>query len=617
MMRMKTNHTILTGHRHFYRSLSSLGLLTVSGGRLLLLKCVHDRIDFAPNTSQYILTKLSSSSLLPVAFQLRKFKFSPFLPNQTCRNTITDFAVVISILIWSLIGNAFADIPIEKLNVPSKISPTFQCCDASCTTSWPNECYGQEAPYGYRSWVVNLSDVNGKTWVPFMAAGPALLAFVLVFLDDGITWHLINHPSHKLKHGDAYNWDTIVIGAFVLVNSILGLPWLVAATVRSLNHIHAMAEKLPDGTFVSVHETRLSNLGIHLLVLVTVFALDVLKLIPVPVLYGVFLFMVSLMFILYPLLCFSTTYMRGLTISSDYLLQGLVSLGTNQFWGRMLMFFMQPSKYPVQPYTQFMAPKRMHLFTAIQLFFFAALYVVKSIKVIAIAFPILIALCIPVRVYLLPKIFTRDELILIDSDPDQVKMWIAKREAEEEMLLGSEGEDEGDVKEHEGQPDVEEGNVAAVPAAVDTARPRSRRGNRTKTLSMPAGHFLFQEEPSVLGPQLRPQITFGGANAGSMFVDTFPTAAYQGTSALAQETLEGMDLASAPKKSNHRRPRPSRAERRSSSCPVNNMMFEIQIDTARASTNQRLRQANTLATLDEPTGTENVNSVVGSARSSC
>ena len=76
-----------------------------------------------------------------------------------------------------------------------------------------------------------------------------------------------------------------MIGIFVLVNSLLGLPWLVAATVRSLNHLHAMAEKRPDGTIVSVHETRLSHLGVHLLVLVTIFALDVLKLIPVPVLY--------------------------------------------------------------------------------------------------------------------------------------------------------------------------------------------------------------------------------------------------------------------------------------------------------------------------------------------
>lgn len=35
---------------------------------------------------------------------------------------------------------------------------------------------------------------------------------------------MINHPSHKLKHGDAYNYDTIVVGVMVLVNSFLGLP---------------------------------------------------------------------------------------------------------------------------------------------------------------------------------------------------------------------------------------------------------------------------------------------------------------------------------------------------------------------------------------------------------
>ena len=67
-----------------------------------------------------------------------------------------------------------------------------------------------------------------------MAAGPALLAFILVFLDDGITWHLINSPHHKLTHGEAYNYDTIIIGIAIAVNSLLGLPWLVAATVRSL-----------------------------------------------------------------------------------------------------------------------------------------------------------------------------------------------------------------------------------------------------------------------------------------------------------------------------------------------------------------------------------------------
>ena len=323
---------------------------------------------------------------------------------------------------------------------------------------------------------------------------------------------------------------------FVLVNSVLGLPWLVAATVRSLNHIHAMAEKTPSGDFLSVHETRLSHLGIHVLVLITIFALDVLKLIPVPVLYGVFLFM------------------------------GLVSLGSNQFWGRMLMFFMQPSKYPVQPYTQYMEAKRMHLFTVIQMFFFASLYIVKSIKVIAIAFPILIALCIPVRIYLLPKIFSEDELILIDSDPNTVKMWIANREQEEEEE--EEGEDDED---DEPKHDEEEGISEPAPLPASTTR---RRTKRVKTMSMPAGHFMFNEQPSALGPQLRPQMVIGG---DTMFSLPSPI----NTTRTKDTSLDGMDLAEPTATTRRNRPRPSRAERRSNSCPVQNMMFEIQIDPGR------------------------------------
>lgn len=320
-----------------------------------------------------------------------------------------------------------------------------------------------------------------------------------------------------------------------------------------------MAEKSPDGTFLSVHETRLSNLGIHLLVFITIFALDALKLIPVPVLYGVFLFM------------------------------GLVSLGSNQFWGRMMMFFMQPSKYPVQPYTQYMAPKRMHLFTAIQLFFFASLYVVKSIKVIAIAFPILIALCIPVRIYLLPRIFSEDELILIDSDPNTVKMWIANKEQEEERLLGGDEDGEDDASKH----DEEEGVVDPTP--VEEVPDRRRRGMRVKTVSMPAGHFMFQEQPSALGPQLMPQMTLGGDS-----VFTLPGAIIQEETPQSQgAALEGMDLAAPTSANTNRRPRPSREQRRSLSCPSNNVMFEIQIDTGMG--RKREPKMQPLETLKEPT----------------
>lgn len=214
----------------------------------------------------------------------------------------------------------------------------------------------------------------------------------------------VNHSSHKLKHGVAYNYDTLIIGFMIGVNSILGFPWLVAATVRSLNHLHALGTKTPDGKFVSVQETRLTNLFVHSLVLASIFALGVIKLIPVPVLYGVFLYM------------------------------GLASLGSNQFWRRITMFFMQPSMYPKEPYVEHMEAKKIHTFTAIQLLLFGILYTVKSIKSVAIAFPVIIAACIPIRLYVLPKIFTDGELTVLDGEDSEIEEWVQNKDIDLERL---------------------------------------------------------------------------------------------------------------------------------------------------------------------------------------
>lgn len=226
------------------------------------------------------------------------------------------------------------------------------------------------------------------------------MAFILVFLDNGITWHLINHPSNKLSHGDAYNYDTIVIGVMIAINSMFGLPWLVAATVRSITHVQALAEKDGRGKVAKVQETRLTHLFIHVLVLVTIFALEVLKLIPVPVLYGVFLFM------------------------------GVASLAGNELWLRFKMLFMQPSRIPDEPFSKYMAHKRMHLFTFVQIFIFICLIVFRSIKQIAIAFPIIIKLCIPIRTYLLPKWFSDEELVLLDAEDHVIRKLVRKFEKE-------------------------------------------------------------------------------------------------------------------------------------------------------------------------------------------
>ena len=150
------------------------------------------------------------------SFSLRKTKFSPFFYSQLGRNVASDFAVVISVVLMTVVANVISkSAPTETLNVPDNFSPTFSSCTASCATAWPDYCPELSTPCRQRPWIVDLFDLNGKRWVPLMAADPALLAFILVFLDDGITWHLINAPNHKLAHGDACNHDAIVVSVAV------------------------------------------------------------------------------------------------------------------------------------------------------------------------------------------------------------------------------------------------------------------------------------------------------------------------------------------------------------------------------------------------------------------
>ena len=87
--------------------------------------------------------------------------------------------------------------------------------------------------------------------------------------------------------------------------------------------------------------------------------------------------------------------------------------------------FMQPSKYPKEPFTEHVSKSQMHKYTAIQLFLFVLLYVVQVIQAIAIVFPIIIKVCIPIRMYILPKYFTEVELIMLDGEDEEIENWIA------------------------------------------------------------------------------------------------------------------------------------------------------------------------------------------------
>ena len=83
----------------------------------------------------------------------------------------------------------------------------------------------------------------------------------------------------------------------LIVCSILGLPWFVAATVRSINHVNSLrmeSETSAPGEapkFLGIREQRVTGTVIFLMIGLSVFLTPVLAYVPMPVLYGVFLYM--------------------------------------------------------------------------------------------------------------------------------------------------------------------------------------------------------------------------------------------------------------------------------------------------------------------------------------
>lgn len=246
-----------------------------------------------------------------------------------------------------------------------------------------------------RGWLVD--PFAAPMWVRFAAIGPAILASILVYLDQNITARLVNAPDHKLQKGNGYHLDLAVVGALIGLCSLFGLPWLVAATVRSLNHVRSLAtteEVVSQGgsrkdRILHVCENRVSGLAIHILIGASLFLLPLLKSIPMAVLYGLFLFM------------------------------GVVSMRGNQFFERLSLWAMESSLYPVSHYTRRVPGWTIHAFTAIQLVCLVVLWVVKDSD-IGILFPLFIAFLVPLR-FSLKRLFREAHLQALDAEelPDE------------------------------------------------------------------------------------------------------------------------------------------------------------------------------------------------------
>ncbi|NWH19028.1 B3AT protein, partial [Grus americana] len=118
-----------------------------------------------PNTALLSLVLMAGTFFL--AFFLRKFKNSAFLPGRV-RRLIGDFGVPISIFIMALADFFIKDTYTQKLNVPKGLQVT----NASA-----------------RGWFINPmgQDTTFPIWMMFASVVPAILVFILIFLETQIT----------------------------------------------------------------------------------------------------------------------------------------------------------------------------------------------------------------------------------------------------------------------------------------------------------------------------------------------------------------------------------------------------------------------------------------------
>ncbi|XP_016343186.1 electrogenic sodium bicarbonate cotransporter 4-like isoform X5 [Sinocyclocheilus anshuiensis] len=331
-----------------------------------------------------------------MTISLKKFKASRYFPTKL-RKLISDFAIFTSIM--TFVGlDMLMGLKTPKLIVPTEFKPTR-----------PD-----------RGWIVMPFGKN-PWWMCLASFAPALLVTILIFMDQQITAVIVNRKENKLKKGCGYHLDLFWVGILMAVCSFMGLPWYVAATVISIAHIDSLkmeSESSAPGEqpqFLGVREQRLTGILVFVLTGVSVFLAPILQYIPMPVLYGVFLYM------------------------------GVASLHGIQFWERMKLFLMPAKHQPDFVFLRHVPLRSVHLFTLVQIICLAVLWILKS-TVAAIIFPVMILGLMVVR-KMLDLIFSQHDLAWLDDilpDKDKKKKEDEKKKKEKKKAGKSEEHNNSD-----------------------------------------------------------------------------------------------------------------------------------------------------------------------------
>uniref|UniRef100_A0A3Q1JRU2 Anion exchange protein n=1 Tax=Anabas testudineus TaxID=64144 RepID=A0A3Q1JRU2_ANATE len=338
-------------------------------GNMTVHEIEHERP--YPNTA--LLSMCLMFGCFFIAYFLRQFKNGHFLPGPI-RRLIGDFGVPIAIFFMIAVDISIEDAYTQKLLVPKGV-----------------EVSNPKA----RGWIINPMGEKKPFpgWMMGACCVPALLVFILIFLESQITTLIVSKPERKMVKGSGFHLDLLILVTMGGIASIFGVPWLSAATVRSVTHANALTvmTKGPKPEIEKVVEQRISGMLVALMVGVSIYMEPILKMIPMTALFGIFLYM------------------------------GITSLSGIQMWDRILLLITPKKYYPSDAYANRVRPLRMHLFTLIQIVCLAVLWVVKM-SAFSLALPFVLILTIPLRMLMTGRVFSNLEMKCLDADDAKVSL---------------------------------------------------------------------------------------------------------------------------------------------------------------------------------------------------
>ncbi|KAM6408772.1 anion exchange protein 4 [Rhynochetos jubatus] len=363
----------------------------VQGGHLVGTSC-----QYVPDVT--LISFLLFGGTFLSCSMLKHFKSSRYFPAGV-RKLVGDFAMILAIL-GSCAVDAALGLETPKLLVPSKLKPTNPA----------------------RGWIIFPFGAN-PWWFCMVSALPAVLVSILIFMDQQITAVILNRREYKLQKGSGFHLDLLCVSLLMVVTSATGLPWYVSATVISLAHMESLKKESTTSApgehpeFLGIREQRLTGLAVFVLTGLSVFMAPVLKHIPMPVLYGVFLHM------------------------------GVAALNSIQLTDRVRLLLMPAKHQPDLAYLRHVPLRWVHLFTVIQLLCLALLWVLKS-TMAAIIFPVMLLALVGIRKGL-ERIFSLHDLSWLDSLLPET----ARKEAEGKLPRKQEEEsnyEESELMHHQG-----------------------------------------------------------------------------------------------------------------------------------------------------------------------